>query len=119
MTQNRTLEPPELWSRASLLLAGDPSATSLNLADMAGTLTSTSPPICGVARPEKSGRYPLEFCSRSAGLRTAVLASLPRADYHPAAGEAAGVLTYCDGDQVRSAKLSWESEVLGAAVLDR
>lgn len=28
------------------------------------------------------------------GLRTAVLASLPRADYHPAVGEVPGILTY-------------------------
>ncbi|OCC11481.1 hypothetical protein A3Q37_02678 [Streptomyces sp. PTY087I2] len=53
------------------------------------------------------------------GLRTAVLASLSRADYHPAVGEVPGILTYRDGDRVRAAKLSPESELLLAAVLDR
>lgn len=53
------------------------------------------------------------------GLRSVVLASLSRADCHPAVGEVPGVLTYRDGDQVRSAKLSPESELLVAAVLDR
>ncbi|WP_128508391.1 hypothetical protein [Streptomyces inhibens] len=44
------------------------------------------------------------------GLRTTVLASLPRRDYHPAMGDVPGSLTYRDGDQTRVVTLSPESE---------
>lgn len=53
------------------------------------------------------------------GLRTTVLASLTRGDYHPAVGEVPGSLTYQDGEQIRAATLSAESELLLAAYLER
>ncbi|MEY9948424.1 hypothetical protein [Kitasatospora sp. GAS1066B] len=53
------------------------------------------------------------------GLRTAVLASLSRGDYHPAVGDVPGSLTYRDGDQIRVATLSPESELLLSAYLER
>ncbi|WP_369253738.1 hypothetical protein [Streptomyces sp. R35] len=46
------------------------------------------------------------------GLRTEVLTALSRADYHPAVDDVPGSLTYRDGDQLRVATLSPESELL-------
>jgi hypothetical protein len=51
------------------------------------------------------------------GLRTTVLASLSRGDYHPAVGEVPGTLTYLDGGQVRVVTLSPQSELLLSAYL--
>ncbi|QCX82223.1 hypothetical protein C9F11_43215 (plasmid) [Streptomyces sp. YIM 121038] len=53
------------------------------------------------------------------GLPSTVLASLIRGDYHPAAGDAPGALTYRDGDEIRVASLSPESELLLSAYLER
>ncbi|MCZ4125989.1 hypothetical protein [Streptomyces sp. H39-S7] len=53
------------------------------------------------------------------GLRSTVLVSLNRGDYHPAVGDAPGSLTYRDGDQIRAASLSPETELLLAAYLAR
>ncbi|MFD7853351.1 hypothetical protein ACFV6B_03515 [Streptomyces microflavus] len=53
------------------------------------------------------------------GLKTEVLTSLARGDYHPAVDDVPGSLTYRDGDQIRVATLSLESELLLTAYLDR
>lgn len=53
------------------------------------------------------------------GLPTEVLAALSRGDYHPAVDEVPGSLTYRDGDQIRVATLSPESELLLRAYLER
>ncbi|MFS0695053.1 hypothetical protein [Streptomyces nitrosporeus] len=53
------------------------------------------------------------------GLRTPVLAALSRGDHHPAVGDVLGRLTYQDGDRVRVAALSAESELLLSACLER
>ncbi len=53
------------------------------------------------------------------GLRTTVLATLTRGDCHPAVGDVPGTLTYGDGDQVRVATLSPESELILSAYLER
>ncbi|RNF95440.1 hypothetical protein [Streptomyces botrytidirepellens] len=49
------------------------------------------------------------------GLRTTVLAGLPRGDDHPVVGGVPGSLTYRDGDRVRIVSLSPESELLLSA----
>jgi len=53
------------------------------------------------------------------GLRTTVLSALSRGDYHPAVDDVPGSLTYLDGDQIRVAALSPESELLLRAYLER
>ncbi|KOG67375.1 hypothetical protein ADK47_09495 [Streptomyces rimosus subsp. rimosus] len=53
------------------------------------------------------------------GLRTTVLTALSRADYHPAVDDVPGSLTYRDGDHVRVATLSPETEFLLAAHLEQ
>ncbi|MGW4490505.1 hypothetical protein [Streptomyces sp. NPDC004376] len=53
------------------------------------------------------------------GLRSTVLRGLARGDYHPAAGDAPGSLTYVHGDQLRVVTLSPESELLLSAYLER
>jgi len=51
------------------------------------------------------------------GLRVTALVTLNRGDYHPAVDDVPGSLTYRDGDQVRVASLSPESELLLATYL--
>ncbi|MEV0437718.1 hypothetical protein AB0I84_22970 [Streptomyces spectabilis] len=51
------------------------------------------------------------------GLRSSVLPTLSRGDYHPAVGNVPGSLTYLDGDQVRVVTLSPQSELLLSAYL--
>ncbi len=51
------------------------------------------------------------------GLRSSVLPTLSRGDYHPAVGDVPGSLTYLDGDQVHVVTLSPQSELLLAAYL--
>lgn len=53
------------------------------------------------------------------GLRTTVLTALSRGDYHPAVGDVPGSLTYQDGDQIRVATLSAESELVLSTYLER
>ncbi|MFE0062978.1 hypothetical protein [Streptomyces sp. NPDC059003] len=53
------------------------------------------------------------------GLHTTVLTALSRGDYHPAVDDVPGHLTYRDGDQIRVAVLSPESELLLRAYLER
>ncbi|MEU8887301.1 hypothetical protein [Streptomyces sp. NPDC048442] len=52
------------------------------------------------------------------GLHSRVLATLSRGDYHPAVEGVPGSLTYRDGDQMRAATLSSESELLLSAYLE-
>ncbi|MFG2865500.1 hypothetical protein [Streptomyces sioyaensis] len=51
------------------------------------------------------------------GLRTTVLSTLSRGDYHPAVADVPGNVTYRDGDQIRVVALSPESELLLSAYL--
>lgn len=53
------------------------------------------------------------------GLRTTALAALARSDYHPAVGDVPGSLAYWEGEQIRVATLSAESELLLAGDLER
>ncbi|MBC9729669.1 hypothetical protein [Streptomyces sp. TRM68367] len=53
------------------------------------------------------------------GLGATVLTTLSRGDYHPSVGDVPGSLTYRDGDEIKVAKLSTESELLLSAYLDR
>lgn len=53
------------------------------------------------------------------GLRTAVLPTLKRGDYHPAVGDVPGTLTYRAGGQTLAVSLSPETELLLAAYMDR
>ncbi|MEE1797365.1 hypothetical protein PUR57_01445 [Streptomyces sp. JV176] len=53
------------------------------------------------------------------GLRTTVLATLSRSDYHPAVGDVPGSLTYRGGGQIHMVTLSKESELLLSAYLER
>ncbi|MBA6440655.1 hypothetical protein [Streptomyces sp. GMR22] len=52
-------------------------------------------------------------------MRTTILTALTRGDYHPAVDDVLGSLTYRDGDQVRVATLSPESELLLSAFLEQ
>lgn len=73
-----------------------------------------------LADPELDLAVPLRMSlALREGLRTTVLAALTRGDYHPAVGDVPGTLTYRDGDQVRVATLSPESELILAAHLAR
>lgn len=74
--------------------------------------------VAAVADPTVDLAIPLGMSlAMREGLRSTVLVSLSRGDYHPAVGEAPGSLTYRDGDQIRAATLSPETELLLAAYL--
>ncbi|MER5301354.1 hypothetical protein ABT039_18030 [Streptomyces lasiicapitis] len=61
---------------------------------------------------------PLQFSlALNEGLHETVLSALSRGDYHPAADDVPGSLTYRDGDQVRIVTLSPQSELLLSAYL--
>lgn len=76
--------------------------------------------VAAVADPSIDLVVPLHLSlALREGLRTTVLATLARGDYHPAVDDVPGSLTYRDGDQVRAASLSPESELLLAAYLGR
>lgn len=73
-----------------------------------------------LADPEIDLAVPLRMSlALREGLRAAVRAALTRGDYHPAVGDMPGTLTYRDGDQIRVATLSPESELILAAYLAR
>ncbi|OKK02355.1 hypothetical protein AMK26_22040 [Streptomyces sp. CB03234] len=76
--------------------------------------------VAAVADPTIDLAVPLGLSlAMREGLRSTVLATLTRGDYHPAVDDVPGSLTYRDGDQVRAASLSPESELLLAAYLSR
>ncbi|MYT99976.1 MULTISPECIES: hypothetical protein [unclassified Streptomyces] len=74
--------------------------------------------VAAVADPTVDLAIPLGMSlAMREGLRSTVLVSLSRGDYHPAVGDAPGSLTYHDGDQIRAATLSPETELLLPAYL--
>ncbi|MGW7292880.1 hypothetical protein ACWGIB_10895 [Streptomyces xiamenensis] len=76
--------------------------------------------VAAVADPTVDLSVPLGLSlALREGLRSTVLATLKRGDYHPAVDDVPGSLTYRDGDQVRIVSLSSESELLLPAYLAR
>ncbi|UKY47430.1 hypothetical protein [Streptomyces inhibens] len=86
----------------------------------AGSNVVKSAAICRARSSRRRPRHPLAMSlALREGLRSTVLASLSRRDYHPAVGDVPGSLTYRDGDQIRVVALSPESELLLTAYLER